>query len=174
MAFGNASVVPDAPLMSIVKTWLKPPCRMAAANSRAGSAMCCGFSPGPYSTAGTKPARRVRRAPPLPNSVRGSALIFTSDTGKLLKLFDRAASKSAGVGGAVGDSAVPGEEALGTSPEHRVDHGASTRTANVSNPRSTLAVATVPAYLLRPRLTHRVLIARALCQNFTRRCNLQR
>jgi hypothetical protein len=32
------------------------------------------------------PARRVRRAPPLPNSVRGSALIFTSDTGKLLKL----------------------------------------------------------------------------------------
>src|SRR5215475_6952960 len=53
---------------------------MAAANSRAGMAMCLGAVPCPYRTAGTLPARRVRRAPPLPNSVRGSALIRTSDT----------------------------------------------------------------------------------------------
>src|SRR5262245_55238020 len=51
--------------------------------------MCLGASPCPYSTAGTSPARRVRRAPPLPNSVRGSALIFTSDTGLLLICYER-------------------------------------------------------------------------------------
>src|SRR3954447_14484453 len=141
MAFGRASVEPEPPTMSMVNTWLRPPCRIAAANSRAGRAMCCGFSPWPYSTAGTNPARRVRRAPPLPNSVRGSALIFTSDTGKLLKLLDRAQSRrAAGVGGAGRGGA------LGTGPEHRVDHGASKPTANFSRPRGTLAVATVPAY----------------------------
>ena len=83
IAFGRASAsVPS--VIAMLKTWLMPPWRMAAANSRAGRAMCLGASPCPYSTAGTSPARRVRRAPPLPNSVRGSALIFTSDTGKLL------------------------------------------------------------------------------------------
>src|ERR1700712_2855446 len=112
--------------MSIVNTWLRPPCRIAAANSRAGSAICVGFSPCPYSTAGTRPARRVRRAPPLPNSVRGSALIFTSDTGKLLNMWVglREVGGLQGVGGGAGRGG-----ALGTGPEHRVDHGASKRPA---------------------------------------------
>src|SRR6187399_155047 len=102
--------------------------------------MCLGASPCPYSTAGTRPARRVRRAPPLPNSVRGSALIFTSDTGKLLKLLDRLRLRQrAGCGHR---RCRAKEGALGTSPEHRVDNGASVRAAKLSNPRGTLAVAT--------------------------------
>src|SRR5689334_6043420 len=147
IAFGRASVVPEPPTMSIVNTWLSPPCRIAAANSRAGSAMCCGFSPWPYSTAGTFPARRVRRAPPLPNSVRSSALIFTSDTGKTPE------TRSSGGCGA---SAVPGGGgALGTGPEHRVDHGAVGRLRHSCRPRGTLAVATVQAYLASPHAADR-------------------
>ena len=97
IALGSASAwVPS--LISMVKSWLAPPWRIAAANSRAGSAMCLGFSPWPYSTAGTRPARRVRRAPPLPNSVRGSALIFTSDTGELLVVRIAAARTVGGAG----------------------------------------------------------------------------
>ena len=37
-------------------------------------------APWPYMTPGTRPSRRVRRAAPLPNSVRGSASIRTSGT----------------------------------------------------------------------------------------------
>src|SRR5699024_10016590 len=40
-------------------------------------------------TAGTLPARRARREAPLPNSVRGSAAIRTSDTTKLLRVQPR-------------------------------------------------------------------------------------
>src|ERR1035441_9902291 len=40
--------------------------------------------PCPYSPAGTRPSRRVRRAAPLPNSSRASAAIFTSGTVSLL------------------------------------------------------------------------------------------
>ena len=40
--------------------------------------------PWPYSTAGTLPSRRLRRAAPLPNSVRVSAAILTSGTVLLL------------------------------------------------------------------------------------------
>ena len=40
--------------------------------------------PWPYSTAGTLPSRRLRRAAPLPNSVRASAAILTSGTVLLL------------------------------------------------------------------------------------------
>src|SRR5690606_26172378 len=39
-----------------------------------GSERCCGSAPCPYSTAGMRPARRVRRAAPLPNSVRTVAV----------------------------------------------------------------------------------------------------
>jgi hypothetical protein len=41
--------------------------------------------PVPYSTAGILLARRIRRAAPLPNSVRGSATMRTSDTAELLR-----------------------------------------------------------------------------------------
>src|SRR5215213_1485470 len=137
MAFGSASA--DVPsLISMANACVMPPWRMAAANSRAGSAMWRGFSPWPYSTAGTRPARRVRRAPPLPNSVRGSALIFTSDTGILLNLF------FVGLREVVGGAGREG--ALGTGPEHRVDHGALECGASISGPQGTLAVATASSY----------------------------
>ena len=45
-----------------------------------GSVRCRVSVPWPYSTAGTRPARRSRRAAPLPNSVRGSAAMLTSGT----------------------------------------------------------------------------------------------
>src|SRR5262249_2077536 len=43
----------------------------------------------PYSTAGTRPARLIWRAGPLPNSVRGSAVILTSGTVPLLELTEK-------------------------------------------------------------------------------------
>src|SRR3954452_225238 len=46
--------------------------------------MCTGSPPCPYSTAGTFADRRMRRAAPLPNSVRGSAWMLLSDTVVLL------------------------------------------------------------------------------------------
>src|SRR6476620_7184888 len=77
-------------------------------------------------TAGTRPARRVRRAPPLPNSVRGSALILTSDTIHLL------------LNGSLSGRANEGARG-NHDPEHRVDHGAINR---LFDPQGTLAVAT--------------------------------
>src|SRR5690349_21488723 len=47
--------------------------------------MCTGSVPWPYSTAGILSARRIRRAAPLPNSVRNSAVSLTSGTNELLK-----------------------------------------------------------------------------------------
>src|SRR3954469_8733687 len=61
------------PSSTIVSRALAPPLRRAAANSRAGSDRWTTSWPCPYRTAGTRPARRVRRALPLPNSVRGLA-----------------------------------------------------------------------------------------------------
>src|SRR5215213_10555504 len=49
--------------------------------------MWIGSVPWPYSTAGTLCARRIRRAAPLPNSVRSSAVSFTSGTNELLGNF---------------------------------------------------------------------------------------
>src|SRR4051812_41279259 len=46
-------------------------------------------------TAGILPARRVRRAPPLPNSVRVSALRRTSDTAELLETHRYGGSRGA-------------------------------------------------------------------------------
>src|SRR3954447_26843562 len=46
--------------------------------------MCTGSPPWPYRTAGTFADRRMRRAAPLPNSVRGSAWMLLSDTVLLL------------------------------------------------------------------------------------------
>src|SRR3954470_19108503 len=57
----------------MVSRALEPPLRSAAANSRAGNDRWTTSWPCPYRTAGTRPARRVRRALPLPNSVRVSA-----------------------------------------------------------------------------------------------------
>src|SRR3954449_164883 len=66
-------------------------------------------------TAGTLPARRVRRAPPLPNSVRVSADSRTSDTAILL---ERSLVCSA-------TSFQHGASDAGTRVDdrHRVDHG---------------------------------------------------
>src|SRR4051794_7312205 len=61
------------PSRTIVSRALAPPLRRAAANSRAGRDRWTTSWPCPYRTAGTRPARRVRRALPLPNSVRVSA-----------------------------------------------------------------------------------------------------
>ena len=66
--------------MLSVSTALRPCSRTTRANSSAGSERCCGSVPCPYSTAGILPARRVRRAAPLPNSVRVSASMRTSAT----------------------------------------------------------------------------------------------
>src|SRR5918998_3892418 len=63
------------PPMFSVTTALRPCSRTTRANSRDGSDRCCGAVPCPYSTAGIRPARRVRRAAPLLNSVRVSASI---------------------------------------------------------------------------------------------------
>jgi len=52
----------------------------SAVSSWPGSEMCRGSVPWPYRTAGTFLSRRMRRAAPLPNSVRGSADKRTSDT----------------------------------------------------------------------------------------------
>src|SRR5215472_2666293 len=57
---------------------------MAISTSWPGSVMCFGSLWCPYSTAGTRPLRLIWRAGPLPNSVRGSAVIFTSGTVPLL------------------------------------------------------------------------------------------
>src|SRR5688500_16981248 len=56
----------------------------ASARSWPGRVMCVGSMPEPYSTAGTLSARRMRRAAPLPNSVRFSAAILISATGWML------------------------------------------------------------------------------------------
>ena len=61
------------PSSTMVSRTLAPPLRSAAANSRAGSDRWTTSWPCPYRTAGMRPARRVRRALPLPNSVRVSA-----------------------------------------------------------------------------------------------------
>src|SRR3954451_6696490 len=63
----------SVPSSTMVSRALAPPLRRAAANSRAGSDRWTTSWPCPYRTAGTRPARRVRRALPLPNSVRVSA-----------------------------------------------------------------------------------------------------
>src|SRR5215213_8758967 len=47
--------------------------------------MWMGSVPWPYRTAGTLWARRMRRAAPLPNSVRNSAVSLTSGTNELLR-----------------------------------------------------------------------------------------
>src|SRR4051812_30534632 len=47
--------------------------------------MWIGSTPWPYRTAGILSARRIRRAAPLPNSVRNSAVSFTSGTNELLE-----------------------------------------------------------------------------------------
>src|SRR3954453_11910517 len=70
-AFVRASC--SVPSTTMVSRALAPPLRRAAANSRAGSDRWTTSWPCPYRTAGTRPARRVRRALPLPNSVRVSA-----------------------------------------------------------------------------------------------------
>src|SRR5215469_1365776 len=62
---------------------------MAMSTSWPGSVMCLGSLWCPYSTAGTRPARLIWRAGPLPNSVRGSAMIFTSGTVALLELTEK-------------------------------------------------------------------------------------
>ena len=72
------------PAMFRVTTALRPCSRITRANSSEGSDRCCGSVPCPYSTAGILPARRVRRAAPLPNSVRVSASIRSSATVVLL------------------------------------------------------------------------------------------
>src|SRR5450830_925076 len=56
-------------------------CLSARNVSWPGSDTCSGSEPCPYRTAGIRPARRVRRAAPLPKSVRVVATSLTSDTG---------------------------------------------------------------------------------------------
>src|SRR5947209_7137161 len=65
---------------------LAPPFFRAISRSWLGRDTCTGGVPWPYRTAGTLLARRTRRAAPLPNSVRGSAAIRTSDTAVLSSL----------------------------------------------------------------------------------------
>ena len=80
--FGSASC--DVPLTSIDSSALAV--RRASRVSCPGREMWIGSVPWPYSTAGTLWARRIRRAAPLPNSVRNSAVSFTSGTNELLEL----------------------------------------------------------------------------------------
>src|SRR5881409_1823460 len=86
--------------------------------------MCTGSPPCPYSTAGTFAERRMRRAAPLPNSVRGSAWMLLSDTVVLLVAL---LVQWAYVGGCAREWA-PHDTGAGsrsrTGPHHRVDHGA--------------------------------------------------
>ena len=85
----------------------------ASISSWPGSEMCRGSVPWPYRTAGTLLSRRMRRAAPLPNSVRDSAVIRTSDTaGVLLVTTNRCGGQ--GCGARAGVLHVP---------DHRVDHG---------------------------------------------------
>src|SRR3954454_23200975 len=74
-------------------------------------------------TAGTLPARRVRRAPPLPNSVRFSADSRTSDTAVLL---ERSGSRL------VQFVAVPRRELVQRTVRERAS---TTDTASITNPR---------------------------------------
>src|SRR5215469_8611702 len=86
MAFGSASWAPPGRPSSLISTF---GVRMAMSTSWPGSVMCLGSLWCPYSTAGTRPARLIWRAGPLPNSVRGSAMIFTSGTVALLELTEK-------------------------------------------------------------------------------------
>src|SRR5215469_13563077 len=81
MAFGSASWAPPGRPSSLISTF---GVRIAMSTSWPGSVMCFGSLWCPYSTAGTRPLRLIWRAGPLPNSVRGSAVIFTSGTVPLL------------------------------------------------------------------------------------------
>src|SRR6266487_1204195 len=76
-AFGSASSAPPGRPSRRISTF---GVLSASISSWPGSARCRGSVPWPYRTAGTLPARRVRRAGPLPNSLRGSAAMRTSGT----------------------------------------------------------------------------------------------
>src|SRR4051794_1239532 len=101
--------------------------------------MCTGSPPWPYRTAGTFADRRMRRAAPLPNSVRGSAWMLLSDTVLLLVavLYGRGGSVTPGrrlshvLDGRCareGGRWAPHDWGAGprsrTGARHRVDHGA--------------------------------------------------
>src|SRR5680860_284306 len=87
--------------------------------------MCTGSVPWPYNTAGTLSARRIRRAAPLPNSVRDSAWILDSAIGGNSSIdLQPCVLRSWGCwkGGL-----LEGRErgsAQTYPPDHRVDHGA--------------------------------------------------
>src|SRR3954451_24830614 len=81
-------------------------------------------------TAGTLPARRVRRAPPLPNSVRVSADSRTSDTAMLLEKFSYF-----GLGLGVQRSAS--DAGTRVDDRHRVDHGSRVRSLAGQPPHPT-------------------------------------
>jgi hypothetical protein len=80
-ALGRVSCdLPDRP-----STWISTFGVFSASSSAWPGRVTCRVSvPWPYKTAGTRPARRTRRAAPLPNSVRGSATMRTSGTVGLL------------------------------------------------------------------------------------------
>src|SRR5215475_9947925 len=86
MAFGSASWAPPGRPSSLISTF---GVRMAISTSWPGSVMCFGSLLCPYSTAGTRPSRLTWRAGPLPNLVRGSAVILTSGTVPLLELTEK-------------------------------------------------------------------------------------
>src|SRR6478609_3387433 len=117
--FGSASSSPSGNCR--VSTVLAPPLS-ACEKSRAGNDRCRGSVPCPYRTAGILPARRVRRAPPLPNSVRISASKRTSDTADSSKAaIDELLIDCGDQTGAV-DVIAPAHDTEAANT-HRADHG---------------------------------------------------